>query len=205
MSRHTFARWAGPALIVGGVLWVVARVFVTFPPPLSYDAANRLFTLPLLLLLAGWLGLFVGLRGRVSGLVRGGWLASLVGMALMLIGNAVEFWGVLLQEKPNAYAAASGEEVWAGSDVGWMIFGLGHLLVVIGMAVVGIAGRRGLVFRRSWSVPVGIAILGLVWPILSFTAAGDVAVMAATGITWALLGYVLGRTARTVLRSPSGA
>ncbi len=131
---------------------------------------------------------------------------ALVGLAVMLIGNAVEFWGVLLQDKPNAQAAVgSGEAAWAGSDIGWMIFGLGHLLVVIGMAVVGIAGRRGVVFRRSWSVPLGIAILGLLWPILSFTAAGDVAVMAATGVTWALLGYVLGRTARTVLRGPSGA
>ncbi len=34
----------------------------------------------------------------------------------MLAGNVVEFWQVLLQDKPNAQAAVgSGEETWAGT------------------------------------------------------------------------------------------
>ncbi len=193
MVHDSLARWTGPALMLGGGLWVVARFLVAVDPlPLGYDAHNRLFTLPLLLLLAGWAGLLVRLLPRLGSLARGGWIVALVGLAAMLTGNAIEFWGVLLQDKPNARAAASGEEAWAGSEVGWIVFGLGHLLVVIGMVLVGIAARRGGALPRQWRVPLVIAGLGLLWPVLSFTAAGDLAVMAATGAAWGWLGSALG-------------
>lgn len=204
MSGHTLVRWGGTALMLGGILWVVARFGVAFdPPPLSYDDYNRLFTLPLLLVLVGWLGAQARLWGGASGTARGGWVVALVGLAIMLTGNTVEFWGVLLQDKPTAQAAVgSGEAAWAGSDFGWMVFGLGHFLVVIGMTLVGIAALCGGLLPRWRPLPLAIAILGLLWPILSFTAAGDFAVMAASGASWALLGYVLSSEAGS---TPAGA
>ncbi len=193
MSRSMPVRWGGLALVLGGALWVVARFGVAFdPPPLTYDGYNRLFSLPLLLVLAGWAGLLARCWRRLDPLARGGWAVALVGLTVMLAGNAVEFWGVLLQDKPNAQAAiGSGEEVWAGSDIGWMVFGLGHLLVVIGMALLGVAARHRALLPRGRGLPLIIAVLGLLWPVLSFTAAGDFAVMAATGTAWALLGHAV--------------
>ncbi len=56
------------------------------------------------------------------------------GAGLLLIGNVVEFYGVLLQDRLNAYAAsrAGEEDHWIGSDLGWMIFGLGMLVLLAG-------------------------------------------------------------------------
>lgn len=192
MFRHTVAMWSGPALVLGGLLWIAVRFFVTFdPPPLTYDDYNRLFTLPLLLILVGWLGIFPHL-GSSSASMRGGWTAALAGMSIMLVGNVVEFWGILFQDKPNAYAATgSGEEAWVGSDIGWITFGLGHLLVVVGMTIVGVIVMRTRLLGRWSALPLIIAVLGLLWPVLSFTALGDFAVMAATGAAWALLGFHL--------------
>ncbi len=193
MAPSNPIRWSGSALIAGGILWMVARFCVAFdPPPLGYDGYNRLFSLPLLLVLAGWAGLRARCWGRLDLLAQGGWAVALVGLTVMLAGNAVEFWGVLLQDKPNAQTAiGSGEEAWAGSDIGWMVFGLGHLLVVIGMALLGIAARRRALLPRWRGLPLIIAVLGLLWPVLSFTAAGDLAVMTATGAAWAWLGSAL--------------
>ena len=194
--------------MLGGVLWIVARFFVTFDPaPLSYDGYNRLFTLPLLLLVVGWPGFLLRLRSGLRSQAGSGWAVVLVGLAVMLAGNAIEFWGVLLQDKPNAYAATtSGEEAWVGSHVGWIAFGLGHLLVVIGMVLVGIASRRGDLYLRWRLLPLVIAALGVLWPILSFTAAGDFALMALIGAAWVLLGYSLWSSATAApVRSPVAA
>ncbi len=54
MAFTSPTRWSGVLLIAGGVLWIMARFSVAFPPPLGYDGDNRLFRLPLLLVLAGW-------------------------------------------------------------------------------------------------------------------------------------------------------
>jgi hypothetical protein len=193
MAPSNPIRWSGPALIAGGILWMVARFCVAFdPPPLGYDGYNRLFSLPLLLVLAGWAGLLARCWRRLDPLARGGWAVALVGLTVMLAGNVVEFWGVLLQDKPNVQAAvSSGEEAWAGSDIGWMVFGLGHLLVVISMALLGIAAPRRAILPRWRGLPLAIAVLGLLWPVLSFTAVGDFAVMAATGAAWARLGHAV--------------
>ena len=200
MVRGTVVRRGGPALMLGGILWVAARFLVTFdPPPLTYDGYNRLFTLPLLFILVGWAAAFAVLRRRADRSAQRGWAVALVGLAVMLVGNVVEFWGVMLQDRPNAYAAMErGEAAWAGSAIGWMVFGLGHLLVVVGMALVGIAALRGDGLPRWRGLPLTIAALGLLWPVLSFTAVGDFAVMAATGGAWALLGYVFATEAASV-------
>lgn len=201
MSSPTSTRWSRPALVLGGMLWIAVRFLVAFdPPPLTYDDYNRLFTLPLLLVLVGWLGILPHL-GSTTGLVRGGWAVALAGMSIMLIGNMVEFWSVLFQDKLNAQAAVgSGEEAWVGSDIGWMTFGLGHLLVVVGMAIVGVVVMQTRLLGRWSALPVIIAVLGLLWPILSFTPFGDFAVMAATGAAWALLGLHLPHAHRNTFR-----
>jgi hypothetical protein len=183
--------------VLGGALWIVARFGVAFdPPPLTYDGYNRLFSLPLLLVCVGWAALLTRYWSRLSPAARTGWAVSVAGLAVMLAGNVVEFWGVLLQDKPNAQAAVgTGEEPWVGSDLGWVVFGLGHLVTVVGMAMLGVAERRDTPPRPWWRLPLAIAVLGVLWPVLSFTAVGDVTAMAATGTAWALVGHVVGHAA----------
>jgi len=53
---------------------------------------------------------------------------------MLLFGNVVQSWGVPWQDKLNAYAAsqAGADEHWIGSDVAWITFGLGMLVLLAG-------------------------------------------------------------------------
>lgn len=59
--------------------------------------------------------------GEVVALVGGngaGLVVAAAGAAPLPAGNLIEFYGVLLQGRPNSYAAyGSGQEPWIGSDV----------------------------------------------------------------------------------------
>ncbi len=109
------------------MLWAIARFLISFDPPLlTYDDYNRLFTLPLMLVLAG---------------------------------NAVEFCGVLFQARPNTFVAVeTGKEAWAGSDIGWIIFGLGHFIAALGALATGLAGPPvdGHVQKRSLLIAIAV-------------------------------------------------
>lgn len=199
MSTGRQPRWAGPLLVVGGVLWAIARFLISFdPPPLNYDDYNRLFTLPLLLVLAGWMGF------QMPRLRRARWTTIVavtvvtLGLVLMLVGNAVEFWGVLFQDRPNAFAAVeTGEEAWAGSDIGWMIFGLGHFIAAIGTLGAGLAEPPGDGRVPKRSLLIAIAVLSFLWPAVSFAAWSDFAVAGLIGVCWSMLPFSLGPAAAT--------
>ena len=86
-------RLSGLAAILGGVVWIAVRVLILLqPPPFSYDAYNRMFAAPLLLLLVGLLGLSVRRAGGRGRLARTGIVAALAGCALLIAGNVAEFW-----------------------------------------------------------------------------------------------------------------
>ena len=189
MSTGRQPRWAGLLLVVGGVLWAIARFLISFdPPPLTYDDYNRLFTLPLLLVLAGWMGLQMPRLRRARWTFIVAVTVVTLGLVLMFVGNAVEFWGVLFQDKPNAFAAVeTGDEAWAGSDIGWMIFGLGHFITALGALGTGLAESPGHGRLQQRLFLIAIAVLSFLWPVAAFAAWSDFAFAGLIGVCWAML------------------
>ena len=135
-------RLSGLAAILGGVLWIAVRVLVLLePPPFSYDAYNRMFVAPLLLLLVGLLGLSARSAGGRGRLARTGIVAALAGCALLIAGNVAEFWLALAQSKPNANAAyqSGAKEARIASESGSMLFLLGFLILSIRLVLLAVA------------------------------------------------------------------
>jgi hypothetical protein len=188
-------RLSGLAAILGGVLWIAVRVLVLLePPPFSYDAYNRMFVAPLLLLLVGLLGLSVRRAGGRRRLARTGIVMAFAGCALLIAGNAAEFWLVLVQSKPNANAAyqSGAEEVWIGSEIGWILFLLGFLILSIGLVLFGVAAVRANELPRWRALPLMVGVAGLTAFLFGpfLVAAADL-LLTLIGVGWILLGYIL--------------
>lgn len=188
------SRMAGTAALLGGAAWLLLAPAAELQRRdlLSYDSYNRLVAVPLLLFLVALVPAPRALALR--GLARAGLAVAAAGTALLLAGNVVEFYGVLLQDRPNAYAASgSGQEQWIGSDVGWLTFLLGGVVLLIGgiLAAVGLA-RAGV--RPRWLVIFAAALapgvllgnlFGLDPPLLSVLA------LAAYATAWMIFGRLL--------------
>ena len=108
---------------------------------LSYDGYNRLLVLPPLLLLLALASAPRALVVPPERSVRSGFVAAAAGVALLFAGNVTEFYGVLLQGEPDACAAvqAGASDHWVGSDLGWLIVGVG-MLVLLAAGPVAAAG-----------------------------------------------------------------
>ena len=164
MTPHTVRSLSASACILGGSAWGLLGPAAVLERHnfLSYDSYNRLLTLPLLLFLVGFIAAERLLRPRTRlGTVGFGGVA--LGLVLLLAGNALEFWGVLLQSKPNAQLAhemGAGEH-WIGSDIGWMIFGLGMLTVIVGGSVLALSLRRTRMFPKWAMLFVGLLGVGV--------------------------------------------
>jgi hypothetical protein len=145
---------AGTAAILGGLasLLLIPAAELQRRELLSYDGYNRLLAVPLV-----WFLVAVATAPRALAVpgrsVRAGFLAAAVGVGLLVAGNVVEFYGVLLQEEPNAYAAARAGEAdhWVGSDIGWLVFGIGMLVLLLG-GLTAAAGLQRYHFRPSWVI-----------------------------------------------------
>lgn len=150
----------GTAAILGGLTWLllVPAAELHRRDLLSYDGYNRLLAIPLLFFLMTLLAApkALTLAGRLE---RAGLIAAAVGVGLLLAGNVVEFYGVLLQEKPNAYAATGETDHWVGSDIGWIIFGIGMLTLLVG-GLTAAAGMQRHRVRPTWLIAF-IATLGV--------------------------------------------
>ena len=152
------SRSAGTAALLGGGAWLLLAPAAELQRRdlLSYDGYNRLVAVPLLLFTVALV-----LAPRVlgaRGAARTGFRAAAVGAGLLLAGNGIEFYGVLLQDRPNSYAAyGTGQEPWIGSDVGWMIFLLGVLVLLVGglLAAVGLYRSR---VRPRWLAAFAAAL-----------------------------------------------
>jgi hypothetical protein len=138
------SRQAGIACVAAGAAWLLlvpATVFAR-SEDLSYDGYFRLMALPLGLFAVGWY-----LLGRVwqPETLRGrnGWWLVLAGLALAWAGTTLEFWGSWLLGEPTSHEASeTGEEAWWGSDLGWTLFLLGFLLLLVGGPTAAVALRR---------------------------------------------------------------
>lgn len=192
-------RLSGLAAIVSGVAWAVAFPLVATeatdaPVGLGYDDYNRLLTLPLLLLPIALAGLHSLQRPRLGRWGRVGAVVALFGALLLLVGNVVEFWGVLASDHP-VFAIASPRSImwWQGSDIGWPVFVLGAFGLLAG-GLLFAAGMRQATILPAWAAVV-VALTG---PLLlaAFTAwhsslALTAAFAAALALGWIVLGGFL--------------
>ena len=137
-------RWAAVACLASGAVWLalVPATVLARSGDLSYDGYFRLMALPLGLFAVAWY--LVG-RAWQPETVRGrnGWWLVLAGLALVWAGTTLEFWGSWLLDEPTSHEASeTGEEGWWGSDLGWTLFLLGFLLLLVGGPTAAVALRR---------------------------------------------------------------
>lgn len=162
MSLNSLIRKLGVLSMAGGVAAVpliTALTLTGWGTPgtaayQTYELLNRLMAFSLLLMMAGWMGLFLVMP---RGYGRWAVLLALAGATFMVIGNAAEFWlfSDLSYDCCNVRHAA------------WSTFLLGLLATVIGATVSGLAVRRA----HNWpqwrglllmlALPLGILGFGI--------------------------------------------
>jgi hypothetical protein len=154
-----------PALaMLTGLAWMAAVLLVAANPKsisltgdLAYDRANRAHTVALVLLLAIAVVVYRTIRafglpgGRAAGVL-------VVGAVLMLVGNAVSFWGALVVGQQS-------DRFWGGW-VGWLTYLPGQLLLLGAFIGLARAARHwpDVSTIQRWSI-------GLVGLLLSVTTA----------------------------------
>ncbi len=137
-GRGRAARIAGRAALLGGAAWLalIPAAELHRRDLLGYDGYNRLLVVPLLLFaVAMWQAPRAGLAtGRLA---RVGFTTAAVGAAVLAAGKVIEFYGVLLQDGLNAYAASQADvdNHCIGSDIGWIVFIIGMLALLVGGVV----------------------------------------------------------------------
>lgn len=184
MKRYTFY---GVCAILAGVLWAVFKYLVNHTPgPFSYDDYNRFLTIPLILMFICSIGIHKLLLKQLGGLAKLSGVFLVFSFSLLLLGNVVEFWVVLLQSKKNAYEAyqSRSTEVWVGSDLGWIIFIVGSGFYIITSFLLGLAL---LLKKRAKYWNLLILIFGLIGT-LSF---GPEIFLIPYAVGWLLIGGFL--------------
>ena len=198
----------GVASVLGGLAWLllVPAAELERRDLLSYDAYNRLLAVPLLLFTVALSSAprALAVQGRLA---RLGFSVAAIGAVLLLVGNLVEFYGVLLQDEPNAYAARQAGKArhWIGSDVGWITFGVGMLVFMVGGVVIALALHRSHT-RPRWLVvfagTLGIGVLaGNLFGREPAFISVPVLALYATG--WILFGLLVGAGTRVTPASTS--
>jgi hypothetical protein len=182
------SRQAGVACVVAGAAWLllVPATALVRSDAVSYNGYFRLMALPLALFAVAWY--LVG-RAWQPETVRGrnGWWLILAGLVLAWAGTTLEFWGAWLLDEPTSHdVSGTSADAWWGSDVGWTLFLLGFLLLLVGGPTAAVALRRtsrlpfwalafvclvgfgvlfGNVLRESRLVPalIGLGLFALGW------------------------------------------
>jgi hypothetical protein len=184
MKRYIY----GICAIFGGILWVVFKYLINhLPQPFSYDDYNRMFTLPLILMLIGFIGVPSLLLKSLTRVVVISSFVAIIGLSFLLIGNILEFWIVLFQSHPNAYEAfktGNINTVFIGSYLGWLIFCIGLLLIAITSFIIGIVMIKHKI-ANYWNVFV------LFFGIVGLFSFGYEILLVPFGIGWVIMGYYL--------------
>lgn len=178
-GREVDVRRFGMVGSVGGVLLLLYAIpdLVspgTFSGTGSVAVAYGLVLLGILLmLLVGVVGLHERLRDHTGRLERVGYYAALVGFAVAIVSDV------------HLYAVAGGDAPT------FITFILGYLVVLVGSALVGIAGWRADALPRSGAVLLAVAPLGIPGVfLLAGTSIGTpfVAVTVPYGAAWVVVG-----------------
>ena len=159
MPSNNLDRWSGPALAVGGILWLVPWV-----TDLS-QAVQFILTIPALLLIAvGLIGLYRRMSagsGNGPGLALG---AALLGL-LLLIASAVGGLAMGVESNTNVPLVLRA------------LFGTGMVLLALGLAGLSVVGfsRNAL---GSWSFTAPLAALAMLAYVVSIVLAPFVFLLA---------------------------
>ena len=172
-------RWSGLLAMLGGVLWALwggVEQSVGWGQPGStayerYELINRLLPLALLPVVVGFIGLHVAQRRSYGRLGMVGFAIVLAGFVLITAGSVGEFW-----------VFSDQSYVGAGRNASWTLFLLGHLVLVIGTLLFGIATVRAKVFPQQAAILFAAMGVGAIVPFLG-------AVLFAIPFVW--LGYLL--------------
>ena len=184
-SRTRSHRRLSVLAVATGALWTVGVTLVATqagsdPVGAGYDAANRFLTLSLVLLV----GFAALLRSSPPGGSTKGPMALVAGSVLLLAGNVLEFWAVLLTDlhtEKTAERLGETDAFW-GSPAGWLLFVLGMLVTIAAAAMMGraIGGLRG----------AGLFVLAVVG--LAATGLWAVSPLLAGAAGLALAGWLIG-------------
>jgi hypothetical protein len=190
--------WLVPLAILAGLAWIAGILLVSTqadsdPVGARYDAYNRVLTLAIVLLLAS----SVAIRRRLAAAGAPGvraMTAVVVGLALNLAGNVLEFWGSLAagQETEKTARRLGLEEEFWGSAVGWFVYLAGGLIVVASLVAVAVKlGRWGRISRLQrlavGSAGVLMAASSALWAVSPVAAAVPAAL---TAFAWLALADV---------------
>jgi hypothetical protein len=144
------------AAISAGILWITLTLALvgawergdTFP---TYEFLNGLRPLPLTLMAVALYGIYQTAAPSVGRTGRGAFIVSLVGLALLAAGAALEFW---------IGGGVRDGDADLLSNLGWFAYLFGYLVLSIGLIAFGIAVRRAQVWGKwSW-LPLAT---GIVW------------------------------------------
>lgn len=176
--------------IAAGLMWAVLRPMQEDQPaPYTYDEWNRVMTAVYLLFFGATAGLrhavapYVGRAGQI------GLVVSMVGSALLVVGNVVEFWVSFVLNVPTAFDAGYGGAGWPGSYTGWGIFMAGCLSLLAADGLLVVALIRVPAVRWWLTLPVALSQLFM----LAFFAPRQ---SLAFGVVWVVLGLAQGAFGR---------
>jgi hypothetical protein len=151
-DSRSLVHWLAGFCLLGGI--TAALLIIAFSQTMwgapgtaayqSYELLNRLMAAALLLMAAGWLGVFLVWP---QGLGRWAALLAFAGSLIMAAGTAAEFW--LFSDQAYGQAGAL-------RNAAWSAFGVGSLLLDIGATVLGVAAWRS----QLWPRWVAVILIG---------------------------------------------
>jgi hypothetical protein len=175
VQRRSFIRWGALGAILAGLAWTVSGIIDlataggAAPEVLGFVPLDEaLYGVALVGMLGGLVGLHTRQASRYGRLGSVGFVASFLGVSLLLVGLALSFlYGRVLEQ-----------------TLGLPMLGLGFLGMLVGFVLLGAATLRLGVLPR-WC-----ALLLIACPLLA-TTLGDYGGALALGLTWLSLGGTL--------------
>lgn len=173
-------RWAAPVCFPGGILWALSPLGIhlselKFKTP---DVFWKLFPSAPLLLLVGLIGLYAYQSGRAGKWVKVGFIATLIGLVLVIAGDVGEFWLKV-------------DDVYLTTAPAYRTFRVGLLLSAVGSLVFGLAAARSRAISIVGTLPF---LIGMWAGLISFSKNLQhlgTGLWVAFGVAWAWLGLVV--------------
>ncbi len=179
-SFSRIVRWAAPVCCPGGILWALSPLGIylstlKFKTP---DVFWKLFPSAPLLLLVGLIGLYAYQTGRSGKWVKVGFVATLIGLVLVIAGDVGEFWFRV-------------DDIYLMMAPAYRTFRIGLLLSAVGSLVFGLAAARARTISIVGTLPFVIGVwAGLISFSKNLQHLGT-GLWVAFGVAWAWLGLVV--------------
>jgi hypothetical protein len=133
----------------------------------------------MLFFMAGLVGFHARQAGRSGKLGKSGLAVGVLGLGTMILGNIIEFW--------------ISELFYGTQDPGWQLFGVGFVLLLVGLLLFGIGTLKASVFsgwRRAVPFALGL-ILALTLALLFLSDVPWLLPVLSIAAGWGVLGCAL--------------